>query len=92
MKTRFKALTVLALMVSVLFVVLPAMAGTTVTGEVGSANDIIADDGAVYIINETEKGDELASMVGETVQVTGTLEESDGVKTITVDSFVVVNK
>ena len=92
MKTRFKTLTVLALMVSVLFVALPAMAGTTVTGEVGAANDIIADDGAVYIINETEKGDELASMVGETVQVTGTLEESDGVKTITVDSFIIVNK
>jgi hypothetical protein len=92
MKNRFKTLTVFAMMVSVLFVALPVMANITVTGEVGSANEIMSDDGAVYIIDETEKGDELASMVGETVEVTGTVEESDGVKIITVDSFIVINK
>ncbi len=92
MKNTIKALTVLALSLTILFAAMPVLANTTVTGEVGSSNEIIADDGNVYSIAESEKGDELASMVGETVKVTGTVQEADGEKIITVDSFTVVNK
>jgi hypothetical protein len=92
MKNVVKTLAVVALALSVLFIALPAMAGTTITGEVGYAYEIIADDGTVYSIVENEKGDELAAMVGETVQVTGTVQDEDGEKTITVESFVVKGK
>lgn len=92
MKNVVKTLAVAALALSVLFVALPAMAGTTITGEVGYAYEIITDDGTVYSIVENEKGDELAAMVGETVQVTGTVQDEDGEKTITVESFIVKGK
>ncbi len=92
MKNAVKTLAVVALALSVLFVALPVSANTTVTGEVGDSNEIITEDGTVYTIAETEKGDELASMVGEIVKVTGTVQEAEGAKTITVDSFTVVTK
>jgi len=92
MKQFMKTLFVISLVVVGLFIAVPAMANTMLTGEVGSANDIIADDGNVYTIAETEKGDELSAMVGETVNVTGTVQEVDGEKVITIDSFTVVNK
>ena len=92
MKNVVKTLAFAALALSVLFVALPAMAGTTITGEVGYAYEVITDDGTVYSIVENEKGDELAAMVGETVQVTGTVQEEDGEKTITVESYVVKGK
>jgi hypothetical protein len=92
MKNVVKTLAVAALALFVLFAALPAMAGTTITGEVGYANELISEDGTVYSIADTEKGDELSAMVGETVQVTGTVEEDDGEKIILVDSFTVVKK
>lgn len=92
MKNVVKTLAVAALALSVLFVALPAVAGTTITGEVGYANELISEDGTVYSIADTEKGDELSAMVGETVQVTGTVEEDDGEKIILVDSFTVKGK
>lgn len=92
MSNVVKTLAIVALAISVLFVALPASANTTVTGEVGSSNEIISEDGTIYNIAETEKGDELASMVGEIVQVTGTVQETEGEKTIIVNSFTVVTK
>ena len=92
MKKRINTLVILALAVFALCFALPALANTVITGEVGAANEIIADDGTVYTIAESEKGDELAAMVGETVQVTGTVQEAEGEKIISVDSFTVVNK
>jgi hypothetical protein len=92
MKKQLNFLTVAALVVAAVFIALPVMADTMVTGSVGSSYDILADDGMVYIIAETEKGEELAAMVGETVQVYGTVEEAEGEKFITVNSFTVVTK
>jgi hypothetical protein len=67
-------------------------ASQTVSGEVGEAYEIIADDGTVYTILDSEKGEELSKLVGETVTVTGTIEEADGAKSILVESFIVINK
>lgn len=92
MKKRIKILTGMALVLTALLMAAPLMANTTVSGQVGDASEIIADDGTIYTIAATEKGDELASMVGETVTVTGTVEEAEGEKIITVESFTVVQK
>lgn len=92
MKKVVKTLAIVALALSVLFMALPASANTTVTGEISDSNEIIAQDGTIYSIAETEKGDELAAMVGEVVEVTGTVQEAEGGKIITVESFTVVPK
>jgi hypothetical protein len=92
MKNRTKILSCLAVVLTALFIAVPVMANTTVSGEVGDAGEIIANDGTIYTIAATEKGDELASMIGETVNVTGTVEEAEGEKIITVESFTVVKK
>lgn len=94
MKKGIKIVTVLSI---VLFMMLAAVsafadAPATITGEVTESNEIISDDGTAYTIAATEKGDELAAMVGETVTVTGTVQEADGEKTITVTNFSVVQK
>lgn len=92
MKKQFSVLAVLALVMAMLLIVAPVMANTTVTGEVGGAGEIFTDDGTIYIIAVTEKGEEVSSMVGETVTVTGTVQEAEGEKIITVESFTVVPK
>jgi hypothetical protein len=78
------------LTLAVLLVAAPVTANTTITGEVGDSGEIIANNGMIYAIAGTEKGEELASMVGETVTVTGTVQEAEGEKILTVESFKIV--
>ena len=59
----------------------------TITGKVTDENTILADDGEEYTIEDDEKGKELAAMVDKKVKVTGTVEEKEGKKVITVDTF-----
>jgi hypothetical protein len=92
MKKRTNVLTGLALVLAVLLIAAPVMANTTVTGEVGDSGEIISDDGTIYTIAASEKGEEVSSMVGETVTVTGTVQEAEGEKVFTVESFTVVPK
>ncbi len=94
MKKGMKIVTVLSILLCIMFAAVSALADApaTITGEVTETNEIIADDGTAYIIAPTEKGDELAAMVGETVTVTGTVEEAEGEKTITVTNFSVLQK
>ncbi len=92
MKNHMRLTAVLFLVALFIGIALPAMAGTVVTGEVSVGFEIVADDGTVYTIMPSEKGDELASMIGEVVRVTGTVQEEEGEKTITVESFTVVNQ
>ena len=94
MKNRMKIVAVLSVMVCLMLAAVPALAGSpaTVTGEVTETNEIVCDDGSAYTIASTEKGDELAAMVGETVKVTGTVQEVEGEKVITVTNFSVVEK
>lgn len=88
MKKQFRVLAGLA--IAMLLIVAPVMANTTITGEVGEAGEIFVDDGTIYTIAVTEKGEEVSSMVGETVTVTGTVQEAEGEIIITVESFTVV--
>jgi DNA/RNA endonuclease YhcR with UshA esterase domain len=92
MKLQIRAIALLASLVLALMAPLSAMADQTITGEVSDAQEIIASDGSVYTILDNEKGEELAAMVGDTVAVTGTVEEVDGTKSITVESFIVIDK
>lgn len=94
MKRGMKIVTVLSVFLCIMFAAVSVLADTsaTIMGEVTEANEIITDDGTAYTIASSEKGDELAAMVGEKVKVTGTVQEAEGEKTITVTNFSVVQE
>ena len=64
----------------------------TITGTVNDNYQIVADDGQVYEVADTEKGVEVVDLVGKKVKVTGTVEESDGEKVITITSYEVIEE
>jgi len=84
---------------SIVFVVLlafsvflssPAIAESTTITIVGEVNDqyqIVAKDGTIYEIADTELGDEVLKFIGAAVEVTGDVKEEDGVKVLNVTSF-----
>jgi hypothetical protein len=59
----------------------------TIVGEVNDQYQIVAKDGTVYEIADTELGDEVLKFVGSVVEVTGDVKEEDGVKVLNVKSF-----
>ena len=71
-----------------------AISGKTmiITGTVNEKYQIVADDGQVYEVADTEKGDEVVDLVCKKVKVTGTVEESDGEKIITITSLAVIEE
>lgn len=83
----------LAVLLLALGMAAPVLAGQmTITGEVNDANQIVTPNGEVYEVLETEKGAELAANIGKAVEVQGTVEESDGLKTIDVASFKILEQ
>lgn len=71
-----------------------ALAGeATVTAVIGEVNDnyqIVSDD-QIYEIADTKKGQELVdNYIGARVEVTGTVEEDNDIKIITITSFKVL--
>jgi hypothetical protein len=64
----------------------------TIVGEVNESYQIVAG-GQIYEVNENELGNDLVTnYISQTVKVTGTIEEKDEVKIITVTSFKVVTE
>ncbi|MBT8349693.1 MAG: hypothetical protein KJO26_00425 [Deltaproteobacteria bacterium] len=64
----------------------------TITGEVNESYQIVAG-GLIYEVAENELGNDLVTnYISQTVRVTGTIEEKDAVKIITVTSFKVVTE
>ena len=59
----------------------------TIVGEVNDEYQIVAKDGMIYEIADTELGNEILKHIGEVVEVTGDVEEEDGVKVLDVKSF-----
>ena len=60
----------------------------TIQGQVNQDNQLVDQkDGTVYKIAETEEGMKVMDMVGEKVEVKGTVQEDMGEKQITVESF-----
>lgn len=75
-----------------IFMILPLAASAsdmvTIEGEVNDSYQIVDSSGQVYDIADTVEGNELIdSYTGEKVSVTGTLEEDENGKIITVTSF-----
>ena len=87
--SRFSIVFVVLLAFSV-FLSSPVIAEPTTVTIVGEVNDqyqIVAKDGTIYEIADTELGDEVLKFVGEVVEVTGDVKEEDGVKVLDVKSF-----
>jgi hypothetical protein len=82
-----------ALVFTVAFCLQAAIAEeVTLVGEVNDNFQLVADN-EIYEIAETPAGDDLvANHVAEKVAVTGTVEEDDEFKIITVTSFEVVSE
>lgn len=62
----------------------------TIQGQVNEENQLVDQDGTAYMIVETEQGTQVMDMVGEKVEIRGTVEETMGKKQITVESFTIV--
>jgi len=74
-------------------VVLPVQAeGNKFLGEVNDTQQLVTDD-QVYEIDDNEMGDRLVyDHIGERVEVSGTVQEIDDMKIITVKSFKIVSE
>lgn len=64
----------------------------TVAGTINDAYQIVADDGTVYEVADTDMGDDLLNHVGKTVEVVGEIIVEEGVKVINVKSYKVLEK
>lgn len=64
----------------------------TIIGTVNEDYQIVADDGQVFIVAEPEKVKEPDEIINMKVKVTGTVEESEGLKIITITSYEVIGK
>ena len=77
-----------------------AFCGAAIAGQsmtiVGTINDdgvLVDQKGALYLLGEDEKSEELTENAGQKVEVKGTVEESsDGNKTITIESYKVMEE
>lgn len=92
MKKNFPRLSIVFVMLLAFSVFLsnPVIAepsSITIVGEVDDQYQIVAKDGTVYEIADTELGNELLKHIGEVAEVTGDVEEEDGVKVLDVKSF-----
>jgi hypothetical protein len=63
----------------------------TIMGQVNEDSQLVDDQGNVYDIADTDEGMKVKEMVGEKVEVRGTLMDQEGAKEITVESFSVTN-
>lgn len=63
----------------------------TIQGQVNEDSQLVDDQGNIYEIADTEEGMQVMEMVGEKVEVRGTVMDDEGSKEITVESFSVVN-
>lgn len=65
----------------------------TITGTVNDSYQITADDGSIYEVGDTEKGNEMVvNCVGKQVKATGVVEEIEDVKTFAITSYEVIGE
>ncbi|MBC8392024.1 MAG: hypothetical protein H8E17_05600, partial [Deltaproteobacteria bacterium] len=62
-------------------------AEVTILGEITADLQIVTQDAEGYEIADTEKGEEALEHIGKMVEVTGTAEAKEGLKTTTVMPF-----
>ena len=63
-----------------------------VIGTVNADFQIVADNDQVFEIGDNEKGEELIGLVDKRLRATGTVEEEDGKKVLTVISYEVIDE
>jgi len=92
MKSYKKAFVGIMGLVLVAFICSMAIAADekTITGEINSDGQLLAEDGKIYDLGETEKGLELTEMSGKKVSITGTVSESEGKMAIDVVDYKVI--
>lgn len=64
----------------------------TISGTINDADQLVSEDGQTYDIADTDQGAALLENAGQKVKVTGAVEASGDLKTITVESFEVVQE
>ena len=90
---KMKMVAVLAVLVLTMVMPLAALAAesTTITGEVNDSYQIVDGNGQVFEVADTTEGNDLVeNHIGEKVKVTGTVEQDQDVKIITVTTFQVI--
>lgn len=87
-----KSLIIVMTVLTLMFAVNIGIAAEPVTlkGQVTEENQLMTEDGEFYDIGGTEEGEQLMEMVGEKVEVRGTLIDNEDTKEIQVESFTVV--
>jgi len=88
-KTSFVVSVMAFLMVSIFLSTNVLAEEITIGGTVNDKYQIVSEDGQIYEVAESEKGDEVVLQnIGKIVKISGTIEESDeGDKIITVISY-----
>ena len=90
---KMKMVAVLAVLALTLVMPLAVLAAepTTITGEVNDSYQIVDGNGQVFEVADTTEGNDLVeNHIGEKVKVTGTVEQDQDVKIITVTTFQVI--
>ncbi len=64
----------------------------TIKGTVNEDAQIVADDGEIYEVADTELGSEVVTLVGAKVLVMGTIEEREGKRVVTVTAYQVLDE
>ena len=62
----------------------------TIMGTVNTDNQIVTADGTVFEVADTDTGTDVVELVGQTVKVTGTIEELEKSKIITITGYQIV--
>jgi ribosomal protein L4 len=63
-----------------------------ITGTINNASQIVAKDGQIFDVADTQEGKELLSHVGMKVQVKGTVLENEGKKQISVSAYEIIKE
>jgi ribosomal protein L4 len=63
-----------------------------ITGSINNANQIVAKDGQIFDVADTQEGKELLSHVGMKVHVKGTVLENEGKKQISVSAYEIIKE
>ena len=66
--------------------------GTMITGTINDTNQLVDKDGQAFGVADNEQGNELLTHVGETVEVKGTVMESEGQKQIDVSAYKIIKE
>jgi hypothetical protein len=64
----------------------------TITGTINDTDQIVAVNGTVYEVADTDMGNDLLNHVGKTVEVIGEVVEEEGAMVINVKSYKVLEK